>query len=368
MRATTPETTLTPKEAPLLDRGNLTKAIFAARKRFEHDRAVDPTQYVKLWKEDDVSEAGPARALTLILRTRGCTWDYQASCTMCGYFVDVLPKKLTPDDLIAQWRRAQREIHDEALLKIYTGGNFLDANEVYPAALHEILRSAAPRFRKITVETRPEYIRADVVKPLIDILAPHDCKLELAIGLESSSDEVCDQAINKGYGFAEFVKGAKTAHESGARVKAYLLLKPPFLTEDEAVEDMVTSVRDAAPHADVLSVNPTNVQNFTLVDRMYRRREYRPPWLWSILEVLQRSKPSAQGRILKSDPVGGGKNRGAHNCGRCDEKVLPLLERYNATQDVAFVEAAQAVDCRCKREYRAVRDLEGFLGASHFTG
>jgi archaeosine synthase beta-subunit len=368
MRATTPKAVLAAPEPSLLDRATLTRSIFEARKRFHADREADPTRYVKLWKEDDVAEWGPARALTLILRTRGCTWDYQASCTMCGYFVDVLPKKLTSEDLVAQWARAEPEHAGEELLKVYTGGNFLDPHEVFPPALHEILRRAAPRFRKITVETRPEYIRPDVVRPLVEILEPHGSKLELAIGLESSSDVVCDEAINKGYGFEAFARGAGVAHECGARVKAYLLLKPPFLTEEEAVEDMVTSVRDAAPHSDVVSVNPTNVQSFTLVDRMYRRREYRPPWLWSILEVLARAKPLAGTRILKSDPVGGGSKRGAHNCGRCDERILPLLERYNATQDLAFVEAAQAVECVCKREYRAVRELEGLLGASHYTG
>jgi archaeosine synthase beta-subunit len=351
----------------LLTREVLTAAIFDARKRFAHDKEVDPTKYVKLWKEDDVLPEGPARAMTLILRTRGCTWDYQASCTMCGYFVDVLPKKLHSEHLLAQWRRAEAQYDGEGILKIYTGGNFLDPHEVFPEALTGILEAAAPRFRKIIVETRPQYIREDVVRPLVERLRPHGSNLELAIGLESSSDAVCDQVINKGYGFEAFVEGARIAHASGATVKAYLLLKPPFLTEDEAVEDMVTSIRDAAPHADVLSVNPTNVQSFTLVDRMFRRGEYRPPWLWSVLEVLQRGRPLAGTRLLKSDPVGGGSRRGAHNCGRCDEKILPLLDRYNATQDIAFVEAAQAITCRCRREYEAVRRLEGLLGGSHFT-
>ncbi len=329
--------------------------------------AADPDSYVKLWKEDDVAEFGSTRAMTLILRTRGCTWDYQHSCTMCGYFVDVLPKKLTDENLISQWRRAETQHAGEQVLKVYTGGNFLDDKEVFPAARRAILESAAAKFRRITVETRPEYITQERVAPLVELVKAHGSSLELAIGLESSSDVVCEEAINKGYGFREFVEGARNAHACGARVKSYLLLKPPFLTEDEAVEDMVSSIRDAAPHSDVLSVNPTNVQKHTLVDRMFRRGEYRPPWLWSILEVLRRGQPLAGGKILKSDPVGGGKSRGAHNCGRCDEKILPLLERYNATQDIAFVEAAQNVVCPCRSRYAAVRSLEGLLGGSHFT-
>lgn len=354
-------------ETTLLSRERLTKAIFAARRNFEHDRDVDPDQFAKLWREDDVDVSGPARALTVVLRTRGCTWDYQHSCTMCGYFVDVLPKKLTAANLVEQWRRADATRNGETLAKIYTGGNFLDDHEVFPEAREAILRSAAPRYRKVTVETRPEYITRERVGPLVELLAEHDSKLELAIGLESSSDVVCEQAINKGYGFDAFVQGSRVAHEAGALVKAYLLLKPPFLTEDEAVEDMVSSIRDAAPHADTLSVNPTNVQSFTLVDRMFRRREYRPPWLWSVVEVLRRGKPLAGAKILKSDPVGGGTPRGAHNCGACDASILSLLERYNAAQDVAFMDRADEVACGCRSRYRAVRAYEGLLGGSHFV-
>lgn len=351
-------------ETVQLTRHDLTKAIFDARRRFQPELSVDPNAYVKLWKEDDVAEWGPTRALTLILRTRGCTWDYRHSCTMCGYFTDVLPKKLTSENLLTQYARAETQHAGEEVLKIYTGGNFLDDKEVFAPAQLAMLTAAAKRFKKVTVETRPEYITAATVQPLVDALAP--AKFELAIGLESSNDEVCEKAINKGYGFREFVEGARIAHAAGARVKAYLLLKPPFLTEDEAVEDVVQSVKDAAPHADTLSINPTNVQNHTLVDQLYRRREYRPPWLWSILECVRRSRPHFTG-VLKSDPVGGGKRRGAHNCGACDDQILPLLERYNATQDVAFVAAAEETACKCRATYDSVRRLEGFLGGSHFT-
>lgn len=344
----------------------LTKAIFAARERFVPDRDADPTRYVKLWKEDDVGPEGPVKAMTLILRTRGCTWDYQHSCTMCGYFTDVLPKKLTAAQLIQQWDRAEAQYAGERLLKVYTGGNFLDAAEVFPDAQREILTRAAARFGRIAVETRPEYITPERIGPLLDITRAQGARLQFAIGLESSSDVVCREAINKGYGFREFVQGAETARRLGAEVKAYLLLKPPFLTEDETVEDMVTSIRDAGPYSDVISVNPTNVQKHTLVDRLHRHREYRPPWLWSVLEVLRRGRPLFQG-ILKSDPVGGGTPRGAHNCRTCDERILPLIERYNSTQDIAFVRAAEETPCRCRAQYQAVRELEGHLGASAFV-
>lgn len=354
-------------EQELLSRSRLTDAIFRARAGFRQDDSVNPDEYVKLWREDDVAPWGATRALTCVMRTRGCTWDYKHSCTMCGYFVDVLPKKLKPQNLIRQYESVERQHEGEEVLKLYTGGNFLDPHEVFPEAQSEILLRAATRFRKITVETRPEYVTDERVGPLVEALAQSDCRLELALGLESSSRVVCEQAINKGYAFEEFVKGASAAKRLGADVKTYLLLKPPFLTEDEAVEDAVSSIRDAAPYSGVVSLNPTNVQKHTLVDQMFRRREYRPPWLWSILEALARGKPLAGDVIVKSDPVGGGKSRGAHNCGSCDGAILHWLGRYNSTQDVAFLEKALATSCPCRAEYDAVRRLEGLWGGSHYV-
>lgn len=350
-----------PDSAPLLTVQNLTEAIFEARRRFEPRTDVDPNHYVKLWREEESVLGRPGRSLVLILRTRGCTWDYQHSCTMCGYFVDVLPRKLTPENFASQWDHALREHRGEEALKIYTGGNFLDPAEVPPATFERILGDAAARFRKITVETRPEYVTPERMKHAAQLVDRHGAKFEVAIGLESSSDVVCHEAINKGYGFREFVQAADAARAHGVGVKTYLLLKPPFLTESETVEDAVSSIRDAAPYSDVISVNPTNVQKFTLVEQMWKAGEYRPPWLWSVVEVLRRGKPLVPRGVLKSDPVGGGTRRGAHNCGTCDERLLHLVDRYNVTQDAAFLEAAEAVECRCRPRYRAVRRLEGYL-------
>lgn len=346
----------------------LKNAIFASRGRFEPDQDVDPTRYVKLWREEELILGRPGKSMVLILRTRGCTWDYKQSCTMCGYFVDTVPKRFTSEQLIHQWERAAAQYQGEDGLKIYTGGNFPDPTEVFPAVQDAILEGAGRLgFKKVTVETRPEYVTHERMQHFADLLARSGARLEIAVGLESSNQVVCDQAIGKGYALKEFIHAATIARDHGVGVKCYLLLKPPFLTEDETVEDIVQSIRDAAPFSDIISINPTNVQKHTLVDQMYRHNEYRSPWLWSILEVLQRGKPLFPQGILKSDPVGGGMARGAHNCGRCDERILHLIDRYNVTQDLAFVEAALQVDCSCRPKYRVVRDLEGYLVGSHYT-
>ncbi|MBI2078089.1 MAG: archaeosine biosynthesis radical SAM protein RaSEA [Euryarchaeota archaeon] len=351
-------------QLPSLTLADLSQAIAKSRTRFKVDEDIDLNRYVKLWREDESWQGTKHRAMTLILRTRGCTWDYQHGCTMCGYFVDTAHRKVNADQLVAQWRAAAAEHKGESILKIYTGGNFLDPAEVMDDARRTIVAEASRLFKLVIVESRPEYCTPARLREVEDACRANGSHFMVALGLESSSDEVCDKAINKGYGFRHFVEAAKACREAGVGVKTYLLLKPPFLTEEETVEDIVRSIADCAPHSDIISVNPTNVQKFTLVETLWKDREYRSPWLWSVLEVLRRGKPAAASAVLKSDPVGGGSKRGAHNCGRCDEEVLGHIESYNTTQDIAFVEAAGAVECSCKPLYRAVRRLEGFMTGS----
>jgi radical SAM enzyme (TIGR01210 family) len=36
-----------------------------------------------------------------------------------------------------------------------------------------------------------------------------------------------------------------------------------------------------------VSMNPTNVQSYTMVEQLYFDGGYRPPWLWSVCAVLE---------------------------------------------------------------------------------
>jgi radical SAM enzyme (TIGR01210 family) len=135
------------------------------------------------------------------------------------------------------------------------------------------------------------------------------------------------------------------------------MLKPPFLTEREALDDAVRTALLAAPHCDLLSINPCNVQSRTLVERMWRRGLYRSPWLWSVAEALQRISAGTSTPV-RSNPVGAGQERGAHNCGTCDQHVADAIEQFSLSRDPSLLPGAQ---CACREEWLDVLELEGFL-------
>ena len=106
---------------------------------------------------------------------------------------------------------------------------------------------------------------------------------------------------------------------------------------------------------DVISFNPTNVQRNTLVEFLWRRKQYRPVWLWSVVEILKKSKKIVGHVQVKCDIVGGGSIRGAHNCRECDHKVLSAIESFSLSQDIKVFES---LDCECKDKWLDQLDIE----------
>jgi hypothetical protein len=336
------------------------------------DEPGDLTDYIRCWSEDDVLDGKPCKALVVILKTRGCTWALAGGCTMCGYANESAWQKVTAEQLVAQFDKAWRQYAGEALVKIYTSGSFLDRHEVMPEAQRAILERIAtravegdvPGVRKVAFESLPGFIDADTFGPISGLVP----KLEVGIGVESCNDRVLRDSVNKGHGFAAFPKAAAHCRDHGVSVKAYLMCKPPFLTEADALVDATTTIIAAAPDSDVVSLNPTNVQGRTVVDALFRRGRYRAPWLWTIVHALRDGDEAVRVAgftgILKSDVIAAGQSRGAHNCGACDERVVGYLKQYKATQERGWLNDCLAkVQCRCREEWALTVELGALVPA-----
>lgn len=72
---------------------------------------------------------------------------------------------------------------------------------------------------------------------------------------------------------------------------AYVLLKPPFLTEKEAIDEAINSIKKAtAIGFERISLEPMSVHRFTVVDALSLANNYRVPWFWSVIEVVEKCK------------------------------------------------------------------------------
>ena len=317
----------------------------------------NPTEPVGYWSEDDRILGIKSRSFVIILRTSGCRWSRYSGCTMCGYFNDSLDSPVKKDELLAQINYVFSKYNGEEGIKIFTSGSFLDEEEVPNNLQVEILKRCAEQgnVKKVSVESRPEFVKEEKIRRLKEAVEP--AELEVSIGLESANNLILQHAVNKGFKFKDYKETVNVLKKENVLVKTYVLIKPPFLTEYEAIKDSVETLEKIKDTTDTVSFNPVSVHRNTLVEYLWKHGEYRPPWLWSVVEILRRSKEVASNVEIKCDITGGGTQRGAHNCGRCDRDILDAIHRFSLEQDVSVL---QALECGCKEIWQGYLDLETF--------
>ena len=309
-----------------------------------------PSELETLWKEKDMSAGKEVDAMVMIMRTNGCVWAKTGGCTMCGYKTASL-NNVKESDLLAQLDQALSRYKGEPFVKIYTSGSFLDENEI-PLSVREKILDAFSGCERLLFESRPEFITEDVLVQL-----PKN--VTIALGMESSDPDVMEHCIRKGFTPDDSKRVGMMIKAAGLSVRTYLLLKPINMQEKTAIESAIESVRFAAPFSDEISINPVNVQRATVTERLWKRGEYRSPWIWSLIDVLKRCSGTVDARLMSS-PSGGGSQRGVHNCGKCDQAALAAIEKFSFSQDVNDLD----VSCECLNAWNEYMDSEMALGTA----
>tara|TARA_Y100000768_G_scaffold378080_1_gene352076 strand:+ start:1125 stop:2291 length:1167 start_codon:yes stop_codon:yes gene_type:complete len=316
---------------------------------------------------ETLADGTPCSAVTVILRTKGCHWWWSSGCTFCGYFNDTRDD-VTNDDLHSQWQYALEkfdDFKDHAMVKVYTSGSLLEDREI-PVEFQQTVLSDCQRLGKeLIVESRCEQLS----DKKLAWAKQFNQSFAVAIGLEAYDDEVLRFHVNKGFSTKAWDRAVVNLKKHDIRIKTYLMFKPPFMSEADALNHGVKWIEDVAHRSDEISVNPMNIQRGTIIDRLHRNNEYRPPWLWSLVEMIRRAHPTIHpegGKNGDKDqvcrliihPTAGGKIRGAHNCGSCDSEVVAAIERYAVSGDL---EEFTGLTCSCEAAWREELLLEQAL-------
>jgi len=314
---------------------------------------ADKKDLIAHWEEEELYKGEIKDVFSLIFRTKGCYRSYSSGCSMCGYYTDTNPD-IESEDIKNQLSEALSHYEGQKIVKIYTSGSFLDRKEIDDEMTHRILESFDAQ--KIVIESRPEFVE----RARVNQLSQSVNELEIAFGLESANDFVLDNCINKGFTFNEYKDRVESISDL-VSIRTYLLLKPPFLTENEAIKDLIDSMKKISDLTDIISINPVNVQKGTLLEELWHRDLYRPPWLWSIIEALT-SIETVDKPIFVSK-AGLGTKRGAYNCEDCNDQFLKLIDEFSKTQNKSILE--KFPDCDCKSKWKLEKEIEPYL---HFRG
>lgn len=302
-----------------------------------------------------LSDGTPTSAVTVILRTKGCHWWWSSGCTFCGYFNDTRDD-VTSEDLHAQWDFARQKFDDFAehgMVKVYTSGSLLEDREIPVDFQETVLRDCHQLGKELVIESRTEQCSEEKLAWATSI----NPRFTVAIGLEALDEEVLRFHVNKGFTVKSWYRAVDNLQNAGLRIKTYLMFKPPFMSEGDSLVQTVRWIEGIVELSDEISINPMNIQRGTVIDRLFRAGDYRPPWLWSLVELIERAHPLIHPKGGKNGdgdqisrllihPTAAGKVRGSHNCGECDSEVAAAIERYSVSGDL--LEFA-GLNCPCRR-------------------
>ena len=306
----------------------------------------------------------PGFRLMIVLAAPGCAW-YEASggCTNCSFPQSMgTGQPVSADEFVAQLENAFDHIPTSTgsdapiAVDLFVSGSFFNVEEVDVESQRRLLMRTArlPRIRRILIETRPEYLSADALNRAL--VATGNVPLEIAIGLETASNEIRNKRIRKGFTWRQFEQSARLIAGTKAQLFVYVLVKPMNTSEAEAMADAKDTAEKVFALAKELNLptriglEPCFVAPDTDLDKIFQAGKYRPPWLWTLLEVTRHVAPLGPVHVGLSDenlqPA-----REAHNCDLCSGKVRAALAKFNLSQNPA---ALDELDCACKGEWKKV--------------
>ncbi len=225
---------------------------------------------------------------TLFLTNRECPYR----CLMCDLWKNTLETPVAPGQIPQQIRWALDQLPPAQHLKLYNAGSFFDPGAIPPADYEQIACLAAP-FERLVIECHPNLVGRRF-RAFRRLLRP---ELEVAMGLETIHPEVLPR-LNKRMTLADFTRAARAMQDEGGLVRAFILVRPPFLSDADGLEWACRSLDFAfAAGVECCSLIPTRAGNGAM-EELARQGLFAAPSLESLERVMEYGLGLRAGRVL----------------------------------------------------------------------
>lgn len=246
-----------------------------------------PGGWIEEWEPD--ASGNLHRFLTVFLTNRECPWR----CLMCDLWRQTTLESIPAGAIPRQIEFALNSVPASPGVKLYNAGSFFDPGAIPEADLPKIAELLSSRAHLI-VECHPKLVGPKVTR-FAELLGP--VRLEVALGLETAQPKVLER-LNKGMTLDDFSEAAAFLRSGGVEVRAFVLVKPPFLNEAESVHWAVESARFAFDAgATVVSLIPTRLGNGAL-DALAAEGFFAEPRLELLEEAMDRVLGLDRGRVF----------------------------------------------------------------------
>ncbi|HEY1804469.1 MAG TPA: hypothetical protein VGG45_08295 [Terracidiphilus sp.] len=283
---------------------------------------VDPHQPYAFFVEDERTADGEiAPTATVFLTNRECPWR----CLECDLWRNTLSEAVPAGAIPHQIEYALARLPAAKQIKLYNSGSFFDPRAI-PTGDYEAIAQGVNRFDRVIVENHPALV-GDVCLRFRDRIRG---RFEIAMGLETAHAGILAR-LNKRMTLEMFAEAARFLRENEIDLRAFILVKPPFMREDEAVEWAQQSVEFAFEcGATVATLIPTRGGNGAM-EELGKSGDFAPPRLRTVEDAL------AQGLLLNKGMVFVDLWDAARwpGCPLCREPRIARLRAINLEQRIA---------------------------------
>ena len=285
---------------------------------------VDPWRPIASFVEPERQADGRVQDVaTIFLANRECPFR----CVYCDLWRHTLDEPIPRGAVPTQIDVALNEIRTAtSVVKLYNSGNFFDATAIPPEDWPDIA-DRVRQFERVIVENHPLLIDDRCLR--FRELLSEGGELEVAMGLETVHPDVLAR-MNKRMTLDDFERSARFLVEHDIAVRAFVLLRPPYLSEAEGVDWALRSIRFAFDcGVTCVSVIPTRAGNGAM-ERLQAEGFVSPPKLTSLEYVLATGIEMQRGRVF-ADTWDAARFA---DCTTCAAERVERLRQMNLSQTI----------------------------------
>jgi len=264
----------------------------------------------------------------IFLTNRECPFH----CLMCDLWKNTTEKPVPPGSIPDQIEWALAQMPEAKHLKLYNNGNFFDERAI-PEKDYKRIADLVSNFETVIVESHPKLINKKCLH-FKDLLKP---ELQVAVGLETVHPEVL-RKLNKQMTLEDFRNSINYLTQNKIRSRAFILLRPPFLTESEGVFWAQQSIDFAFKiGVECCAIIPVRAGNGAM-DLLMEKGDFSLPDIHSLEMVLEYGIRLNAGRVFADV-------WDLHlfsNCEKCIKNRINRLTTTNLNQRIV-----QQVICSC---------------------
>ncbi len=293
---------------------------------------VDTSRPYGCMVEKELTASGKLEDTAIIFLTN---MECPFHCLMCDLWKNTTDQPVPPGAIPVQIEYALAQLPEVKHVKLYNSGSFFDTRAIAENE-YEKIASLLSGFDTVIVESHPRFIDKKCVR-FRDMISG---ELEIAIGLEAADDEML-RRINKRMTTDEFRQAVRFLRENDIRTRAFILLRPPFLSEEEGIEMAERSLRFAfSTGVECCTVIPVRPGNGA-INILREKGSYTPPDIGSLERVLEYGISLGAGRVFADT----WDLKLFSKCGKCLGRKTDRIIEMNNTQKIA-----DPVECMCNVE------------------